>query len=164
MGTTVTNLKTVTDAARERHAEATQKLLAASDASHPLRREHGADMLASDARHEMRNLGQTLVPLLLDELDDARRLLDDARRLLTVRENGIRELVKLPLANESIIIGNWLSETQELRYVEISRGLHAQFMVTLWQLNMHAEDKKVGHGEGATLGEAMQRAQGVIIL
>lgn len=139
-------MTSVTEAARTRHKLATQKMLAASDTSHVMRKDHGAEILASDARHEFRNMGQTLIPLLLDELDEARRLL--AKR------------VQL----ESQIVDLWLSGTTDLRYIELSRGRSRRFMATLWQLDARAEDKKVGHAEGGTISEAVQNAQGVIIL
>ncbi len=198
-----TALKSITEQAKELHARATQQKLAASDASHPMRSQHSASTLAADADREFRNMGQTLVPELLRELDEARRLLDqrtltnwDAREMRAVIDlahehgwNGVenskllsvfmRDLVQslrfkadealvkktMPVKNALAMLREWWSENKDLRYAEVSHGRKADVMVTLWQIDhVTAEDVKVGHGEGETLEEALQRAQGVIIL
>ncbi len=70
-----TNTIDATSVARTSHDALTQMMLAASDASHPLRGEHRAEALLRDARQGFQNMGQTLVPELLRELDAANKLL-----------------------------------------------------------------------------------------
>ncbi len=200
MATAVNDLKTLADTARVRHEEATQKRLAASDASHPMRTAHSPEALARDARMTFEVMGQTLVPELLRELEEARRLLEqrpaswDEREMRAVidlaHENGwngfenskllsafLRDLVRslrhraddadvkrtAPVRNALAMLRDWWSGGA-LRYAEVSSGRTFEVMVTLWQINAAGDDVKVGHGEGATIEEAVQRAQGVIIL
>lgn len=70
-----TELKSLSEEVRAAHSVATEEQRAASDASHPLRAKHSAEYLIRDAHLSFRNMGQTLVPELLRELDEARRLL-----------------------------------------------------------------------------------------
>lgn len=237
-----TTLRPITDTAREAHEKATQQMLAASNAAHPLRQDHGAAALHRDAKQMFQNMGQTLVPELLRELDEARRLLsqraapaaapeigNDQIKELTglarnggwtsgtlvayfrslldaynrankvyndlftlARENGMGDKTTVSLFlrwlvgdykrrinvlhNErekllgrggapgvSGMLDKWCSG-DEMRYVEVSHGRRSKFMLTLWKINLNGQDVKIGHGEGDTLEEAMQRAQGVIIL
>ncbi len=69
------NTMTTTDAVRASHETLTQMMMAASDASHPMRAQHDASALHRDAQQGFRNMGQTLVPELLRELEEANRLL-----------------------------------------------------------------------------------------
>jgi hypothetical protein len=185
--------------AREAHEEATQKLFAASNASHPLRTQNSPEALHRDARYAFQNMGQTLIPELLRELDEARKLLAqrpiskpwDEQEMQAIirlaRENGwngienskllsvflrnliegLSELTHKPksVAEHALdILRNWWGDGNELRYAEVSRGRKASVMVTLWKIGSDGHDVKLGHGEGETLEEAVQRAKGVIIL
>ena len=71
---TATMTKTnATEAARAAHRDLTQMRLAASDASHPLRAKHSPEILEHDAKIGFQNMGQTLVPELLREIDELKR-------------------------------------------------------------------------------------------
>jgi len=196
----VVNIKSLVNLAREAHDDATQKALAASDASHPLRQSHAASVLQLDARNAFQHMGQTLVPELLRELDETRSLLaaraamtslspqdvDDLRGLrLLAREHGwsmanakplltfmsdlidgLTELTSKPkgVAEHALTqLKEWWTGN-ELRYAEVSGGRKACVMVTLWQIDAEGNDVKVGHAEGETLEEAVQRAHGTILL
>lgn len=237
-----TAFKTLAEEVRIAHSVATEEQRAASDATHPLRDKHSADYLLREARQSFQNMGQSLVPELLRELDEARRLLsqraapvaapevgNDQIKELTglarnagwtggtlgayfrslldaynrakkvyddlftlASENGMGDKTTVPLflrwlvgdykrrinvlhnerdkllgrggaTNASGMLDKWCSE-EELRYAEVSHGRKSKFMLTLWKINLNGQDVKIGHGEGDTLEEAMQRAQGVIIL
>lgn len=201
MPTAVMNNKSLADEVATAHSFATEQMLAASDASHPLRQSARAESLLRDARMSFQNMGQTLLPELLRELEEARRLLalrpsqaahglsqqdvDDLRNIRALaRDNGwsvslgkrvdvfMRSLVDglAELADKSgtkhatRMLKEWWSENPDLRYAELSRGRVQEVMVTLWQINAEGDDIKLGHGQGETLEEAVQRARGTILL
>ena len=144
-------------------------------------------------------MGQSLVPELLNELTEARRLLmqytavpriapqdiADIRGLrMLARDHGWSIALGKPLLMfmTDLVIGlseladksgtkhatrmlkEWWNENPDLRYAEVSRGRGQEIMVTLWQINAEGNDIKLGHGQGETLEEAVQRARGTILL
>ena len=192
-------LKSAADMARKAHDDATQQMRAASDASHPLRQSMRAESLLRDARMAYQNMGQTLVPELLRELDEARRLLASRPAAVTLspqdvadyrevralaREHGWSMSINKPLPafmrglikgmaeladkpdtrHATRMLREWWDENPDLRYAEVSRGRGQSVMVTLWQINADGDDIKLGHGQGETLEEAVQRARGTILL
>ena len=202
MATSVINIKSLAEDVRTAHSVATEEQRAASDVSHPLRVKHSAEFLAREARQSFQNMEQTLVPELLRELDEARRLLAsrpagapapavspqdvaDYREVRALaREHGWSMSINKPLPafmrglikgmaeladkpdtrHATRMLREWWDENPDLRYAEVSRGRGQSVMVTLWQINADGDDIKLGHGQGETLEEAVQRARGTILL